>query len=228
MAKDNIYDLIISELILRIAALTNAATTSLVVTNSIGSSQVQAGYSGTVTFTSEVYNMPTGYFVSGTTHTMTYPVAPFSESSSNDPFSGTPVAVSLALLGDTFVVNSTITLSHATDPDIILTGSNTITAVAAAYYGVLDVSAGLTITGLTAMASSSTQFQMTTSIVGRIYVVLPVGLSPLVSLTGPGGLVYTVASDFTLSTLASLDYYILNYDTQLTGTNVKTFTLNYA
>jgi len=135
MAKDNIYDSIISELILRLAAVDAATTTYLSISNSLSSQEVYAGFSGTVSFTSTVNNMPTGYSVSGTTHTLNYPVSPTQETSSSFTFGGSNVSVSLATIGDTFTVTSSVTLSHATLADISLTGTTTISATTPIYMG---------------------------------------------------------------------------------------------
>jgi len=89
-------------------------------------------------------------------------------------------------------------------------------------------SSGNTTTGLSQIASSDTSFGLTNTIVGRIYVVTPTASADLISLSGPNGLTYTIADDFTTTSLGGLDYHISNYDTQFTGTNVKTFVLNYA
>jgi len=230
MAKDNIYDKIISELILRIAALTNAATAQLVITTDLpgNSNNVPVGYSGSIVYTSTVQNMPSGYSVSGTTHVITYPAPNPATSGSTDALSGPAIPVSLVTLGATYTVTSTVTLSKPGDPDIVLTGTHTITAVSPAYYGVQPYSATPVTAGLTAMASTDTQFTMTTSPLGRFIVALPVGSPALVSVFGPNGLVYTVVSDFTPITAGGYIFYQLNYDTQLTGTNVKTFTISYS
>lgn len=226
MAKDNIYDLIISELILRIAALTTANTTFLSITNSIGSNEVPVGFGGNIIFTSTVENMPTGYTISGTTHTINYPSGAPTTGSSN-PLSGPSIAVALASLGDTYTVTSTVTITDGVTP-IILNATHVITAVSPAYFGVQPYSVTPTTSALTAMANTSNQFSMTNSGIGRLVLALPLGSPSPVTISDQNGLVYVVANDFSLVTNGGYNFYQLNYDTQLTGANVKLFTISYS
>jgi hypothetical protein len=230
MAKDNIYDLTISELILRAAATASASigAAALTITNSTNSNQVQAGYNGNMTFTSTLTNIPAGYTISGTTHVITYPTAIPTTTGSTSILTGPSVNVILGAVGSVFTVTSSVTLVHATLPNIIVNGSQTITSVLPIYYGIKPYEAAPTITGLSQIANSATSFPMTTSVVGRMFVAIDTSITtPMVSLTGPNGLIYTVANDFTLTLSGSYNFYQLNYDTQLTGTNIKTFTINY-
>tara|TARA_R110000765_G_scaffold71466_7_gene138732 strand:- start:89 stop:778 length:690 start_codon:yes stop_codon:yes gene_type:complete len=228
--KYNIYDLTISELILRVDSSTAASVgaPAITITNSTNSNQVQAGFNGNMLFTSTISNIPTGYSISGVTHAITYPTVTPDTTGSTISLTGPSVNVILGAVGSTFVVTSAVTLIHATDPNIVLAGTHTVTAVLPLYYGVKPYEAVPTNTSLSQTASSATQFTMTSSAVGRMFVVIDTSITtPLVSVTGPNGLIYTVANDFTLTLSGSYNFYQLNYDTQLTGANIKTFTLNY-
>jgi len=226
--KDNIYDIIITELILGAAAgATSAVGAPTVTLTSTANTEVSELFSSNGTFTSTVTNIPTGYSVKASTHIITTPTAPVTTTGSTSLLTTTSHAIVLGTVGSTFVVNTTVTLEHTSDPDIVLVDTFTITSVLPIYYGVKLYSATPVIAGLSTTAMSDTVFSLTSSSVGRIVLALPVSLPALVSLTGPNGLVYTVANDFTVITVGSLDFYQLTYDTQLTGTNIKIFTLNY-
>ena len=67
---------------------------------------------------------------------------------------------------------------------------------------------------------------MTNSSIGRLNVVVPTANGSIVSVTDNNGLIIPLSS-FLLTTVGSFDHYVLTYDTQLTGTNIKTFTINY-
>ena len=230
MAKNNIYDLTISELILRAGAgagSSNSGAPTLTVTNSSGSNEVPENFNGNMAFTSTVTSIPAGYTVAANSHVITYPTAVPNTVGSTDTLVGPSTPVILGALGSTFIVNSTVTLEHTTDPDIILVGAQTITSVLPIYYGVKAYQVTPDVVGLADIAYSDNTFNMTTSVIGRINVVVPITNLPVISITGPNGLIYTVASSFTLTVIGSLNHYVLNYDTQLTGTNIKTFTINY-
>ena len=227
--KNNIYDLTISELILRAGAgnIGSTGSPAITVTNSTGTDEVAENFNGSMTFTSTVANIPTGYTVAASSHVITYPTAVPTTVGSTAILSGGSIVVILGAVGSTFVVNSTVTLEHTSDPDIILNGAQTITSVLPIYYGVKAYQATPDTVALATIADSDINFSMTTTGVGRINVVTPITNAAVVSITGPNGLIYTVANDFTLTTIGSLNHYVLNYDTQLTGINVKTFTINY-
>jgi hypothetical protein len=230
MAKDNIYDVEISELILRLDAATAATVgaAAITITNSLNNNQVQANFNGNATFTSTITNIPSGYTVSGTTHTIVYPTAAPNSTGAGTTLTGGSINVILGVVGSTFTVTSSATLVHATLPNVVVTGSQTITSVLPLYFGVKPFESLAVITGLSQTADSATQFQLTSTVVGRMFVAIPISVTtPLISVSGPNGLIYTVANDFTLTTIGAINFYQLNYDTQLTGTNIKTFTLNY-
>lgn len=227
MAQNNIYDLTISELILRDAAGGGSSSYSpaMIISNSLSSTTVAENFNGSITFTSSIVNIPTGYSVSGTTHNLVFPNGTPTVTGSTTSISGATTMI-LGAVGSTFIMNSSVTLSHSTDPDIILAGTQTITSVLPIYYGVKTYQVTPDTTSLSTVSMNSTTFDLTSTSVGRLNVVIPTSLGAILSITGPNGLTIPV-SDFTLTTIGSLNHYVLNYDTQLTGANLKTFTINY-
>jgi hypothetical protein len=231
MAKDNIYDLVISELIINGTGGGGSGSFApyLSLYSSIGSNEVQALYNNSsVVFTSQVQNIPSGYSITANSHVISYPTVEPDTTGSTAILSGNATSVILGSVGSTFTVTSTVTLEHSTLPDIVVNTSLVITAVLPIYYGIKAYSGSPDTTGLAQMASSDDDFVMTTSIVGRLYIVLPTTSDPLISITDFNGMTINIADDFTTSTIGSLVYYILNYDTQLVGSNEKEFTLNYS
>ncbi len=239
MAQDNIYDLIISELILRLDATTaaNQGAPGILITSNLASANEAAENSNqSVVFSSTVQNIPTNYTVQASSHTMEFPSTVTSPdvTGSTDTITGTDSTVILGAIGSTYTVTSTVILEDLATggADITLVSTYVITSVLPIYYGVKAAETTATVptvpdtTGLLTAANSATYFQMTTSIVGRLFVVIPTTNSALLTITGPNGLIIPI-SDFTATTVGSLVYYELNYDTQLTGSNLKTFTLNY-
>jgi len=233
--KKNIYDLVATELILRAGSGSSigAYPALLTITSDIGSTEVMVGYNENHSFTSVVENIPTGYSISPDSHVMSYP-ASADTIGSGDSISNTGVTVNIgSTLGGTFVVTSTVTLVNLGDssqPDIVLTDTMTITSVLPLYYGVKAYTGTPSILlGLETAAYSSTSFTLYNTILGRLYIGLPSTLSPLVSITDSNGMMITV-DKFTLINNASesVNYYILNHDTQLTGLNSKKFTINFS
>ena len=228
MAKDNIYDLTITELILRLSAGSSAVGAPLLTITSPLGSEVQENFNGNAIFTSVVTNIPTGYTVKADSHIITTPTAPITTTGSTASLDTASHSVILGAVDSTYVVTSTVTLEHNTEADIVVNGTYTITSILPMYFGVKSYSASPDETSLTAQESSASSFIMTSSSIGRIYVVLPTSIADLVSITGPSGLLYSIANDFSVITSGSFKYYQLNHDTQLTGSNEKTFTLNFS
>jgi len=224
---NNIYDLTISELIYRLdsATSTNTYSPNLVITNSLGQNTVPENYNGAVTFTSTLVNIPSGYTVKASTHILTFPNATPAVTTSAITSGGTTTMI-LGAIPSTFIVTSAITIEHATDPDILLTGSQTITAVLPIYYGVKTFQVTPDIVGLSEISSSEVQFSLISTSVGRLNIVIPTATGTMLSVTDHNGLIIPV-SDFLKTTIVGFDHYVLIYDTQLTGTNIKTFTINY-
>ena len=230
--ESNIYDLIISELILRAdngagSPISNNIVPRVVLTNSLGVSELQENYNGSLSYTSTVLNIPSGFTIKANTHVIDYPNADPDTIGSTSVITGPPTTIILGAVGSTFVVTTTVTLENGIDPDIVLIGSHTMTASLPLYYGVKADSLTPDITSLLPQADSNLTFSMINSIVGRLYVVLPIAANPIVSITENNGNVYPV-SDFNIISSGSFKYYILKWDTQLTGANIKYFTINFS
>jgi hypothetical protein len=225
----NIYDRQIVELFHRLGAgsFTGGGITKLVLSVNAASIDVTFPYNSNHVFTSQLVNIPSGYSITTSSHVISYPNAVDTVGSAPS-ISGGAVPVILGALNDTYIVTSTVTLEHATEPDIILTDSITITAVASLYYGVTTYTALPTIAGLAETNSTASTFILTSSSLGRLLIGIPVALPPLLSVTDNNGLVFPI-SDFTVTTAeaGTINMYQLNYDTIFSGSNIKEFTLNY-
>lgn len=228
MAKNNIYDLISSELIMRAGATAGNTinTVHIAMSSTLLINSVHENFNQSVNFTSSILNLPAGWTVVPNTHVVTYP-STATQTSSDAIFTGTSVTVILAGAGTTFVVTSTANVTDGVDI-ITLTGSITITAVLPIYYGVK--AAPVTVadyTGLSQISSLQNTFDLTSTSIGRIYVVVPnTGVLDFNGLIDPNGLILPV-SDFVSENINSYTYWYTIYDTQLTGATVKTFEILY-
>lgn len=229
--KDNIYDLTVSELILRLDASTanSINTAKVVISSTIGADTVPENFNGAAVFTSEVLNLPSSWSIVGSTHVMSYPVTPVT-SGSTPIIVGPSTPVILGVVGSTFIVNSTVDITDGSTT-ITLTGSLTITSVLPIFYGVKAAPVSPIppdSTGLQEVSSSLVNFSMITSGLGRIYVAIPTATNgaSFQGIIGPNGLLIPLM-DFDTAVVGSYNYYYTNYDTTLTGTNVKTFTIMY-
>jgi len=230
MAESNIYDLVISELILKADGAgvnSSSSVAQLVLSNSLNVTEVQENYNGPISYTSNVYNIPAGYSVKASTHTITYPNGATQTVSSSAAATGAPTTLILGVVGSTFVVNATATLEKSGSADIVLTTSMTITSVLPLYYGVKANSLTPTTAGLSQQANSNHEFILTTSTLGRLYIVLPTGAAAILTVKDPNGNLYP-ASDFDVTVSGSYKYYILKWDILLTGANLKYFTINFS
>ena len=227
MAQNNIYDYTVSELILRLDSATSTSSYSpnIVITNSLNSVTVPENFNGPVTFTSEVTNIPSGYSVKVNTHVMTFPTGTTSVTNSSTVSTGTDTVI-VGTIGSTYVLSVAMTLEHSTLADIDLTAVHTITSVLPIYYGVKPFEVTPDTTSLAEISSEENTFDLTATSVGRLNIVIPALNGAMMSVTDHSGLTIP-ASSFLLTTIGSLNHYVSTYDTQLTGTNVKTFTINY-
>jgi len=225
--KSNIYDLLISELVLNSGSGSStpstSTVTSLTLSNDLGSNSVIVNFVGNVTYTSTVNNMPAGYSISASSHVINYP-ATAATVGSGSPIVGAATPVVLNTNGATFTVTSTVTLTSLTDPTIVLNATNTITAVASIYYGVKPYESFPILTSLSSQPYTLNQFSLTSTVLGRFFIVFETGLLNFDGLLDDGGQFWPV-SDFTLITNLGYDFYQLNWDTQLTGTVPKIFTI---
>lgn len=228
--ENNIYDLVISELILKgTGSAGGVSTAKLVISSTLGATTVQENFNGPVAFTSSVENMPTGYTVQAASHVINYPGGTPSTSSTGneEEITGPSITVILGAVGSTYEVTSTVILEKAGEADITLNGSLTITSVLPTYYGVKAFEALPTLTALTEMSSDSTSFTLTSSSEGRLFVAVPTAQAPITSIVTPSGLFIDV-DEFTSTVSGSHTIYQLGYDTILTGSNNKTFNINFS
>jgi hypothetical protein len=226
--EKNIYDLIISELIVSGTSAgagggsTSSGSARLDLTNSLNIIDINAPVSNvTLTYTSQILNIPAGYTIFS--HTVSAPVgAP--ETSTSNTFTTNSKLLTISSVGLTFQTTSVAVLKKTGEADITLTATNIITGVAPMYFGVKTGTA-LNTTSLNAQSSTKNTFELTSG-TGRLYIVLPTTTATLLSVTDSNGLIIPISS-FTATTNGSLKYYILNWDTEFTGTNKKQFTLNF-
>jgi hypothetical protein len=226
--EKNIYDLIISELILSGTGASGGSTSSagprLELTNSRNIVDISVPASGeTLTYTSKILNIPDGYTISS--HIVT-PTSGTQETTTSNTLITSSKVLTIASVGGTFVTTSEATLTKSGSQTYILTAINTITGVAPMYFG-LKVGPAYSTNDLTAQASTKNTFELTTGS-RRLHIVLPTSLPPLLSVTDPNGLIIPVSSFVTPQVIDNNQkYYVLNWDTELTGTNKKKFTLNF-
>jgi hypothetical protein len=234
--KDNIYNRLITELLVSSAASSSsvsAGVANIEITPPDGLTKSVAGgitppfsFAGAV-FTSTVNNIPSGYSIQANSHVLSSTIASFATTSGSSATNTGTGGIILSAVGDTVQVDSTVTLIHSTNPSIILIQSYIIEAVVPAYVGV-KAAGFYTVGSLTAIPSDSVDFTLTTSPFGRLYIVLPISLPALKSITDNNGLIIPI-SEFSFATFSGdpYKYYFTNYDTQFTGTNEKTFKFNF-
>lgn len=227
--KSNIYDIHLSEIELRLSAQAeNAASTARVqLSSSIGLDTVPENFNGTHTFSSNIVNLPIGYTVKLGSHTVTTPTAPITNTSSNANFTTSAHAVILGVSGSTYVVTTTVTIEKAGESDIVLTDSLTITSVLPIAFGVKTYEAVPTLTTLDVQSNLVLNFDLTSTILGRLLVAIPTPDADMITLEDNNGNVWPV-SDFTKTTNGGHEIWQLNYDTQFTGSYIKTFTIKTA
>lgn len=228
MAKENIYDSVISELILAGTSASSGVTGAprLDVSSTLLINTVPENFSGSAAFSSTVVNIPTGYTVKANSHTITYPTAEPTTVGSTETVTGPSTSVILGAVGSTFTVSFQITLEKSGDPDIVIDKDLVLTSVLPTYFGFKVYEAAPVLTGLSEMSSNSTQFQLPAGSVGRIFVAVPTTLAPIVSLQDANGLLIP-ASSFTATVSGSHTIYQLNYDTQITGF-ARSFEINFS
>jgi hypothetical protein len=234
--ESNIYDLIISELILKDSSsggtsISGSNSPKLTITSTAPKNQIVVNTNTSVTFTSTLTNMPDGYSVKPNTHILDFDLGSYGTSTgSGEILTVTKSAVLITSVSDYYMVDGSITLQKSGQPDIIVTASFSITAALPLFYGVKAYSTTPNFSGLLAINSNTREFTLTSSNLGRIYIVMPSTLT-LVTLVDPSGLIIPV-SDFELNIVGqqfngvNYKYYMLKWDTQLTGTNNKLFKLN--
>jgi len=217
MAKDNIYDFIISELLYRQnSAVPSGAPYLSVSSNLPFNNRAEFDFNGTVEIISEVKNIPSGYSVQSNTHEIIYPIVFGPDTSSNALFTGAACPLIFTSIGQTFTVTVNVTLEHISDPDINLTTTFTITAEDALYMGSKPLDNTFNLVGLDSylfIEENQTILLPTTS-VEYIYLVLPTGSNAPLFLKDRNGLVIDM-SNFTITTTGGYDYYVMQWPTSL-------------
>lgn len=239
--KDNIYNRLITELLISSAANASSSSSSST-SSSSGATRLELELStptsvpastsstGNV-ITSTVTNVPAGYSVQTDSHAITLATGTLTPSgpSSAESFSGS-FNYSLGAAGSSFLISSTVNLTHASNPTITLTATLLIRAVEPAYIGVKPDPVALSTTGLTKIASDAKEFTLTITVYGRLYIIFPTttpAIPDLVSITDNNGLVIPI-SEFDKTVQGGDTFYVSKYNTQFTGPNQKTFKFNFA
>jgi len=232
--ESNIYDLVISELILKNSSgggsISGTSAPKLSITSTAAKNEIVVNTNTSITFTSIVTNIPSGYSVKSNTHILTFDSGNNGTSTNSADTLAITKVVRLDAISAVYVVDGSITLQKSGEADIVLTANLTITASLPLFYGIKTYSTTPTYSTLSTISSTTREFTLVSSSLGRIYIVMPATLT-LVTLVDPNGLIIPVSS-FELNNSGQLynginyKYYMLNWDTQLTGTNNKLFKLN--
>jgi hypothetical protein len=220
MAKDNIYDQIITELIFRAEQNASSFGPQLVISSSLEDNNI-VPYSTSLSFeiTSEVINVPVGYTVKANTHTIAYPMGvPATDVSSATIITGTTINVNSGTSGWTYVVTVSITLEKTASPDIVLSETFTITAIESAYYKAHATDFNWNLGGATATILDLTNgSDVAWNIAATnlyLYFIVPTGVT-ISHIVDHNNNIIPI-SNFTMNTVSSYDYYVLNWATQLT------------
>jgi hypothetical protein len=225
--QPNIYDFVISELILRTQQDQSMTSPYLTLTSSLNSLFTPINFNAPVVFSSLVNNLPYGYEVNS--HTLSFPNGADVSNSDILVQSGN-ISVVLNDLGNTYTVEAEAVLVHSTDPtnnaNITITGTLILTAVAPIYYGVKPFIVPITTANLSTIASTNNQFSFTSTDLGNLHIALPSSLPNLVSVTDHNQNIWPI-SDFSSIVVGGFKYYVSVSEMQFTGSYIKTFTLNY-
>jgi len=224
--KNNVYDRFLTEIFFRLSDTTTASLASLTLDISGGITQFVAGYSDSHTFSSTVNNIPVGYTVSANSHTVTTPSGTATGSGSTVTTPSTTII--LPLVGNSITITSTVTLVHDTLDDIVLNATLDLAAVTSLYFGVKDYASNPTLTDLTETISTTNEFTLTSTNLGRLLIAIPSNiLTPLLSVADNNGLVIPGGNFTTHIDVSGFVIYQLKYNTIFTGNNQKVFKLNF-
>jgi hypothetical protein len=228
MSKNNIYDSVISELIFRSSINEGLRTVAIeVTTDQLGGNKVPADFNGNIVFTATVNNMPNGYAVKANSFTMTYSVAPQTVGSTN-PIVSAGVAVTMAGVGQTFIVTADVVLENGINPDIVLQTIYTVTADYTIYAGVKVGPSTFTTTGLTAYVydQNSPQVAIESAALVYPYFVIPASQNQPIYFRDEHRNVIPTTS-FTITSAGGNNYYVLNWATTFFPTTGLKWTIEY-
>ena len=229
--KNNIYDLVISELVAQQGAATggspsvpsSTSTSASVVLTTLGSTNIMAGTDVSFDFTSSVYNLPTGYTIDS--HTVTT-VTSGIVVTTNAINTVTNDIVNIPSVGGTYVVVASVLLVSAGNPDITISDVIYITSVASISFGLLPLPSSFVLNTLQAGPLGGTYTITNGATVGRIIFAAPVGVAPIKRIVDNHGMEMIISDMFTVTTATGYQVYTLNYDTQIVS-GPKTFTIKY-
>lgn len=217
MAKNNVYDFILGELIYRSTISNNIGGPSLEISSSLlFNDRAPLNFNGTAAFTSTVKNTPVGYTVRASTHIMFYPIIFGPDFSSNNSFTGGNAPIIFTSILDSFTVNSTVTLEKAGSPDIVLNGSITVQASSVILFGSKTTNNSFITSALnsTVFAAQNQTVLLAPASFNYIYFVFPTGGALPLYLKDRNGLVIEF-SNFTMNSAGGYDYYVLNWATTI-------------
>jgi hypothetical protein len=229
--KNNIYDLIISELVANQTDVGGSGgsggvnSSAAIIITTPGLLNIVANTNTSFDFTSTVYNMPAGYSVQAGSHTV-------STVSSGNTVTSTTVntvsndIVNIPLVGGTYLVTASITLISSGNPDIVLSTTIEVTAVASVFFGLIPLPSPLVLSTLQSGAIDMGYVIPNTATIGRIIFAVPDTVAAVTRVVDNHGIEMLISEDFVVSAQDSHNVYMLNYDTRiLTGS--KSFTLKY-
>lgn len=225
MAKDNIYDQIIGELVIRAEQNASSFGPQLIVSSSLENNDI-VPYSTSLTFeiTSEVINVPTGYTVKASTHTIAYPGgSPATDVSSATSMTGATLNINSGTSGWTYVVTASMTLEKTGSADIVISTTFTISAVSSAYFKANAVNNDFNLVGATStiLDTSTNGTQIAWNVAATnlyLYFIVPTGLTITGIIDHNQNLIDI--SNFTITTNGAYDYYVLTWFTQLTPAGI--------
>lgn len=215
--KKNIYDYIISELVYRTSTISSLNSPYLEISSDLPfNDKAPFTLNTNVIFTSTLKNIPTGYNIKANTHIISYPIAVTPDQGSTSSLVGSTVPIIFSSIGDTFTVNVTITLEKPSLPDIVITGTFTISAIGAIYFGLRPVNNNFVLPGLASTTSLeiNQKIYLTPSVNNYLYIVFPNGGNLPIFFRDQNGLIISV-SDFTATVLGSYTYLVLNWSTSI-------------
>jgi len=213
MAKTNIYDRILAELVYRTDSLIAATGAPYIqITNDLPyETSAPFNFNGTITATSEVKNIPTGYTVKANTHILTYTGTGTTNTSSSSLQTGSAIAVIFTMIGNTYVITSNVTLEKAANPDIVVTTSTlTVTGTASIFAGTKAVNNSFVTTTLTSYVYSTSSPIVNMGTQAYPYIVIPTALAQPIYILDENNLIIPM-SDFTVTAAAGYNYYVLNW-----------------